>query len=160
MGACHSSLCDCCSIMLNILGEGSGPEGEQACEQLIARAMQVSPALLPSPPPPPLPFPTQSPSHPSSPIITFAPIHKAQLPFPCSFHTFTATFRCCVAADVMNQGVKAKPGGWQEQKMGQSNGAFFVPATPQPCLYPLAHDICWYATPAPLDSNIGLLIVG
>ena len=35
--------------MLNILGEGSGAQGEQASEQLMARAMQVSsPSLLPA----------------------------------------------------------------------------------------------------------------
>ena len=37
--------------MLNILGEGSGAQGEQASEQLMARAIQVSPQHPPRSPP-------------------------------------------------------------------------------------------------------------
>ena len=42
MHICDCCVCHWCSIMLNILGEGSGAEGEQTSEQLMARAMQVS----------------------------------------------------------------------------------------------------------------------
>ncbi len=36
--------------MLNILGEGSGPQGKRKAEELMARAMQASPS--PAVPPP------------------------------------------------------------------------------------------------------------
>lgn len=38
-----------CSIMLNILGEGSGPQGKRKAEELMSRAMQASASCRPNP---------------------------------------------------------------------------------------------------------------